>query len=182
MLPRRMCCLQGSCPAFLLNFKLREPSGEWPFEAAVAAFKPPIAPQRQGTVDPLMVAELRVALSLAKRLAPGYGFYAELRNMHAAMIDMGLAADPSRTYQGDGYRVFRRLVDALSTLEVQHTKRILCDSVGYSLMLDGSNKGALGDALFPVLHSPGVIKGSWLFFVTLTHKVRCACGVWAWSF
>ena len=96
---------------------------------------------KQRDMDFLTRAEMRTAASIAQNLQPASQFYESLRLQHANFIDNHGTLAKVPTYQGDGQKPFRNILDAMATGELHTTKNILHSSVGWILLFDGSNKG-----------------------------------------
>ena len=91
-----------------------------------------------------MSAEIRTALAMAQRLDSTTSFYDNMRLQHRTVVEAVTGSQegpPKKTYQGDGRRVFRTYIDHLATVEIERTRLILNESVGWVLMFDGMNKG-----------------------------------------
>ena len=93
-----------------------------------------------GFTEMWLQAEVRKCLAMAQRLDANTGFYDNMRLQHAA-VSHAQGEVPSRSYQGAGRLVFRNLVDSLASVELNDTRAMLTESLGWVLLLDGSNKG-----------------------------------------
>ena len=139
-------------------------TGNWPFELRVA--KEPAPLQADGSVGAGGVTNCLVFLG--KRLQPGAGilfciavphclhwqqnflfnlviavptgFYEDLQIIHATVRDMGVPTSASKDFQGNGFKAFKKCVGCLASVAIAKTKEILRDSVGFSLLVDGSSK------------------------------------------
>ena len=125
---------------------LAPPPEAWPFEAKDLA---PVLVVQKNAVgadvvkEMWMGAEVRTALAMAQRLDSTTSFYDNMRLQHRTVAEAvsGSKDVPLETYQGDGRKVFRTYIDHLATVEIERTRLILNESVGWVLMFDGMNKG-----------------------------------------
>jgi hypothetical protein len=85
--------------------------------------------------------ELKLAVRMAQRLEPSSHFYDNLRFVHEEVALHRGVTPSAATYQGNGYSAYQNYLHVAATLEIQKTKALLEDSVGFCLLLDGSNKG-----------------------------------------
>ncbi|EPS57398.1 hypothetical protein M569_17419 [Genlisea aurea] len=112
-------------------------SQEWGFDMEIGAS----AATTTQSAYTWRATECRMAICMAQRLEPSCHFYANLRFIHEEVLaHKGESASPA-TYQGDGYNAYQNILHVAATLEIQRTKAIVEDSVGFCLLMDGSNKG-----------------------------------------
>ena len=117
----------------------RAPSGSWPFKICQLD-APSLQEAKQRDMDFWTRAELRIAAGVAQNLRPVSHFYESLRLQHANYIDDHGTLAKVPTYQGDGQKPFRKILEAMATGELHTTKTIMHSSVGWILLFDGSNK------------------------------------------
>ena len=118
----------------------RAPSGSWPFKFRQLD-APSLQEAKQRDIDFWTLAKLRTAASIAQNVLAVSQCYELLRLQHANYIDdLGMLAKVP-TYQGDGQKPFRNILDATAMGELHTTKKNLHSSVGWILLFDGSNKG-----------------------------------------
>ena len=132
----------------------RVPDGDWKIPMAPPApiAAPATSVAKRWTLSQAhrqvpVPTEIRAVVMMAQRLEPYRHFYPNMRLIHSAIGNHRGQVDPQGvpavTKQGDGYEAFYNILQVAASLEKQKTRAMVQESVGYCIMLDGSNKGSV---------------------------------------